>query len=117
VATESGDPSSILNLYRRVIQLRREEPALREGKYVAVNPSDPKVFAFVRTDGQDAILVVLNMSAAAQTVNLDLKAAGVATGAGAKVMLSTSSSGDRTIAADGALRLNAYSVVVAKLGR
>ena len=38
VATETADPNSILSLYRRMIALRRDETALREGKYIEVNP-------------------------------------------------------------------------------
>ncbi|MGA2429392.1 MAG: alpha-glucosidase [Candidatus Acidiferrum sp.] len=76
VATETADPQSILNFYRRLLELRRDEPALREGQYVALNPQDPNVFAFVRRLKGEAVLVALNMSGSSQKVKIDLKAAG-----------------------------------------
>ena len=79
VATETADPNSILNFYRRILELRREEPALRDGKYVAINPGDPNVFAFVRRLKGEAVLVVLNMSATSHTVPLDLAKVGFPT--------------------------------------
>jgi len=76
VATETADPQSILNFYRRLLELRRAEPALREGQYLALNPQDPNVFAFVRRWKGEAVLVALNMSGSSQTVKVDRKAAG-----------------------------------------
>jgi alpha-glucosidase len=76
VATETADPQSILSFYRRLLELRRNEPALREGQYAALNPQDPNVFAFVRRWKSEAVLVALNMSGSNQTVKIDLKAAG-----------------------------------------
>ena len=40
VATETADPNSILNFYRRILALRRDEPALRDGEYVALNAQE-----------------------------------------------------------------------------
>jgi alpha-glucosidase len=79
VATEQRDSDSILNFYKRVISLRRELPALREGSYVAVNRDDPNVLAYLRktADGSDSVLVALNMSAQPQTVSFKLKGFGV----------------------------------------
>jgi alpha-glucosidase len=76
VATESADSNSILNIYRRILALRRDQAALRDGEYVALNPQDPNVFAFVRRYKGEAVLVALNMSASNQTVKLDLGLAG-----------------------------------------
>ena len=79
VAAEQRDPDSILNVYKRVIALRRELPALRDGSYVAVNRDDPNVLAYLRKtpDGTGSVLVALNMSAQPQTVNFKLKGFGV----------------------------------------
>ena len=65
--------------------------------------------------GGDIVIVTLNMSASAQSVKLDLKAAGVAASASMKVMLRTAV--DSAIAADGTVKMEPYSVVVAELGR
>jgi glycosidase len=76
VATETADAHSILNFYRKILELRRDEPALRSGQYVPLNPQDPNVFAFARRFKGEAVLVVLNMSGSRQTVKINLKAAG-----------------------------------------
>jgi alpha-glucosidase len=76
VATETADPHSLLAFYRKLLELRRDEPALRDGEYVPLNPQDPNVFAFVRRFKGEAVLVVLNMSGAPQFVKLDLAEAG-----------------------------------------
>jgi len=79
VAAESQDPNSVLSFYKRLLALRRSEPALRDGLYLPLNQEDPHVLAFLRKKpgSSDAILVVLNMSAEARTVKFDLSAEGV----------------------------------------
>jgi alpha-glucosidase len=79
VKVESHDPNSILSFYKQLITLRRSEPALREGSYLALNREDPFVLAYVRrSPGKgNSILVVLNMSAESRTVSFDLAAHGI----------------------------------------
>ena len=66
VEAESKDPNSILNTYKKLIALRKSEPALRDGIQVSVG-NDPNVFAYLRKSGEETILVFLNMSAKQQT--------------------------------------------------
>src|SRR6266700_758944 len=89
VSTEERDPDSIFNFYKRVIALRRESPALRDGGYVAVNRDDANVLAYLRksADGSDSVLVALNMSAQPRTVTFKLKGFGVQ-GTAARVLIS-----------------------------
>ncbi len=68
VAAEQNDANSILNFYRRLISLRRENLALCDGSYTALNESDPNVLSFLRTYKNKSVLVVLNMSAKPQQV-------------------------------------------------
>lgn len=75
-AVEAKDPNSILNFYKRVLALRHDNPALREGNYVALNESDPNVLAYLRPYRGSAVLVVLNMTDKNQQVGFDLKAQG-----------------------------------------
>jgi len=79
VALEERDPDSIFNFYKRVIALRRNVPALRDGMYVAVNRDDPNVLAYLRKgrDSADFVLVALNMSAQPRTMNFKLQGFGV----------------------------------------
>jgi alpha-glucosidase len=88
VATEDKDPYSILNFYRRLLALRHTDPALLDGEYVALNESDPNVISYLRRYKNEAVLVVLNMSATAQTVKFDLAPQGFA-GAKTTTLLTT----------------------------
>jgi alpha-glucosidase len=78
VAGELKDPSSILNVYRRLLALRHQNPAMREGEYVALNDRDPNVLSYLRSYKNQAVLVVLNMSAQPQEVSFDLTSHGFA---------------------------------------
>jgi alpha-glucosidase len=69
VETEAKDPDSILNAYKRLLALRKSNPALRDGSYKAVNEDDPDVFSFVRKSGTSTVLVALNMSSQSKTVS------------------------------------------------
>jgi alpha-glucosidase len=76
VAVESKDPNSILNWYKKLLALRKSNVAIRDGKYITVNPDDPNVLSFLRQSGSETVLVALNMSAQAQTVKYNLSAHG-----------------------------------------
>ena len=76
VATESKDPNSVLNFYKRVLALRHKNDALIEGSYVPLNANDPNVIAYLRKQEGKAVLVVLNMSGAAHESTVDLAAQG-----------------------------------------
>jgi glycosidase len=76
VQVELKAPDSILNFYKRVLALRKDEPALRYGNYVALNNDDPNVLSYLRVYNGQAVLVALNMSAEPQKVAFDLTAQG-----------------------------------------
>ena len=79
VETESADPSSLLNWYKKLIALRRRNLALRDGSMTMINRDDPEVLAFVRRVGEKgpAVVVAINMSANAKTIALDVKDVGI----------------------------------------
>ena len=78
VKSESADPASLLNWYRQLIALRRSSAALREGRTVMLDRSNPHVLTYARVaPGGETILVSLNMSGQPQTISLGLAAAGV----------------------------------------
>ncbi|MGK6321028.1 alpha-amylase family glycosyl hydrolase [Sphingomonas sp. DT-204] len=60
VAAEREDPASMLNLYRRLLHLRRRHPALSIGSYTPVE-AEGDVLAYLRRSGDEAFLVVLNL--------------------------------------------------------
>jgi alpha-glucosidase len=76
VADELKDPDSILNFYKLVLALRRNEPALAEGDYVALNESDPNILSYLRRYKDEAVIVVLNMSGKKQVASFDLGSQG-----------------------------------------
>ncbi|WP_128546351.1 alpha-amylase family glycosyl hydrolase [Larkinella soli] len=62
VKAQTDDPYSMLTLYRRLITLRQQEPALMTGAYAPVY-SDQQVMAYLRgSEGQQRFLIVLNLS-------------------------------------------------------
>jgi len=72
VADELKDPNSILNWYKQLLALRRANLALLDGDYIALNENDPNVLSYLRKTKNDTVLVVINMSAAPQTLNFKL---------------------------------------------
>ncbi|MGZ4789570.1 MAG: alpha-amylase family glycosyl hydrolase [Terriglobales bacterium] len=72
VATESRDKQSVFSWYKRLLELRHDHPAFRDGAYVPLDSGNSNVLAFGRRakDGATA-LVVLNMSGVEQ--RLDVK--------------------------------------------
>jgi oligo-1,6-glucosidase len=60
------DPDSVFHHYRRLIELRHELDAVREGEFALLAPDDPRIYAFTRGA---ALLVAANFSA--ETVAFD----------------------------------------------
>jgi alpha-glucosidase len=77
VADELKDPNSILNWYKQLLALRRSNLALLDGDYFGLNEKDPNVLSYLRKSATDALIVIINMSAAPQTVNFRLSKQGL----------------------------------------
>ena len=60
VVTQRDDPGSMLSLYRRLIELRRREPALAVGSYRPA-PAEGSVLAYRRRHADRELLVALNL--------------------------------------------------------
>jgi alpha-glucosidase len=60
VAAQRADPGSILSLHRRLLKLRRAEPALAVGSYTRVE-AEGDVLAYVREHGGERFFVALNL--------------------------------------------------------
>jgi glycosidase len=76
VAAQLRDPKSLLNYYKTLIRLRRENPALRDGALKMVDENNPGVLSFLRQSGTATVLVALNLSGQPQTVRYTLGGAG-----------------------------------------
>lgn len=67
VAVQSDDPRSILSLYRRLLALRRDRPALAVGRMSEVR-AEGDVLTYERWLEGERLLIALNMSARPQPV-------------------------------------------------
>ena len=114
VASELEDPGSVLEFYKHLLALRHREHALLDGDYVALNQDNPNVLSYLRRYKDEAVLVVLNMSATAQQVSLNLSEDGFPS-AKTTTLLTTSAA-----AASGQLdqvALDPFSVYIARVSR
>ena len=59
---ELRDPDSILYYYKRLIQLRKEEPVISEGQIEFLFQDTTEVFAYRRFLGDEALFVVCNLT-------------------------------------------------------
>lgn len=69
VAVQRDDPTSLLALYRSLIRLRAAHPVLTWGAFASAYRSDA-VFAYVRRDERESVLVLLNLGPDEQTCPL-----------------------------------------------
>ena len=72
VLDQAQSEDSMLNLYRRLISLRRRTPALVIGSYRRV-ASEGEVLVFVRQHTRESVLVALNFGSSAATVDVGQK--------------------------------------------
>ena len=69
VAAQRDAPASLLSLYRRLLALRRAEPALSTGSYAPVD-AEGDVLAYLREHAGSRFLVALNLGHASATLDL-----------------------------------------------
>jgi alpha-glucosidase len=113
VEVESANPDSLLNWYKHLIALRRDNGSLRDGDFVMLGKDNPDVLSYLRTgvNGSEPVVVAINMTGRPQHMSLDLGPAGVS-GTSAETLLST----EKTSPAGTSLRdftLKPYAVWIA----
>jgi len=72
VEEQAGNPSSLLEQYRRLIGVRAANIALRRGEYVPIESHHPGVWAFARVHKDQTLVVAINLSAEVAPIRLDL---------------------------------------------
>ncbi len=78
VQSEVADTNSMLNWYKQLIQLRRTNPAFREGRQIMLNTNNNEVLSWLRqAPGVPAVVVACNFTAQPQTIGFDLNANGI----------------------------------------
>lgn len=74
VEEQQGKPGSLLETYRQLIRLRRESKPLRRGNYVPLRVSNPGIFAFTRTDAEETVFVIINLTGGTESISLPVPA-------------------------------------------
>ena len=105
-AVQAQDPTSMLTLYRKLLSLRKASPALNVGDYRSLD-AGPDVYAYLRTEGDETKLVLLNFSDQAVRLHLPVEASGTR----GMVLLSTHLDRQEAAAVDG-LELRPYEGLV-----
>jgi alpha-glucosidase len=82
VKQQEGEPSSLLNLYRNLIRLRKSHGAMERGSWLPVTNGRSGLLSYFRTEGQERILVILNFTGRQKSFSLPEHTSG-------KVLLST----------------------------
>ena len=73
VEAQLTNSSSLLHWTRRMIEVRKQNPAFGLGDFTDLGGSNPTVLSYVRTFGSDVVLCVNNLSRFPQPVELDLR--------------------------------------------
>ncbi len=73
VEASMASPSSLLHWTRRMIEIRKQNPAFGLGTYTELPSSNPAVLAFLREYEDDLVLCVNNFARFAQPTELDLR--------------------------------------------
>ena len=60
VKAETADPDSVLNWYKKLIEVRKSHPALLRGTLMLVSQDNPSVLVFIRKLGDKQIVVLAN---------------------------------------------------------
>ena len=94
VAEEVRQDDSMLNWYKQLIQLRRDNPALHSGKLTMLNTEDTKVLSWMRqAPGAPAVVVACNFTAEPQKFSFDLSKQGISSRQ-AKTLMKTPGASD-----------------------
>jgi maltose alpha-D-glucosyltransferase/alpha-amylase len=73
VLSQKRSEHSLLNWMRRIINVRKSTRVLGNGSIEFLYPANHRILAYVRQLGKETVLVVNNLSSAAQAVELDLR--------------------------------------------
>jgi maltose alpha-D-glucosyltransferase/alpha-amylase len=73
VLSQNRTPHSLLSWMQHIIGIRRSNPVFGSGSIEFLYPANHRILAYVRQLGRETILVVNNLSSAAQAVELDLR--------------------------------------------
>ncbi len=101
VESQLEDPGSMLNMYRRLLELRRSCPPLRTGRLMSAPTSDDDLFVFERKASGGRVTVALNFSSGVKVLEVEA----------GRVVFSTAHP-DRSDPVEGSLRVEGAEGVV-----
>jgi oligo-1,6-glucosidase len=73
-AAEVGQPDSVFEHYRKLIELRHDDPVVTDGAFELLLPEHPAIWAFLRRGHDAELLVAANFSADVVSAALPLEA-------------------------------------------
>jgi oligo-1,6-glucosidase len=68
-AAQDKDPNSVLNYFRKIVKLRKDNLALVYGKYTLLDKTNPDVYAYTREMDGKKLLILLNFRSIPQAAN------------------------------------------------
>jgi alpha-glucosidase len=71
VSHQLQDPDSILNFYKKLVQLKKSNEVFTYGTYELLLADDPQVYVYTRTLGKEKVLVIANLSVKPAEIELD----------------------------------------------
>ena len=57
-----GDPDSVFSFYQKLIRIRQEYDVVIDGRFELLMPEHEQIFAYIRDDGKQRMLVICNFS-------------------------------------------------------
>jgi oligo-1,6-glucosidase len=109
VAVEEADPQSVLNYFKKMVALRKNNPVLVYGKYELLNPEHPTLYTYTRTLGEQQVLVVLNFSKEPGSIDLP------ATMMGKQFEILVNNYGTDVKAVNGNISLRPYEALIVRI--
>ena len=73
VLSQKRTEHSLLSWMKHIMGIRRSTPVFGSGSIEFLYPANHRVLAYIRQLGKETVLVVNNLSSAAQAVELDLR--------------------------------------------
>ncbi len=116
VSYQQNDPSSLLNLYKKLATIRTQYQALyADSAYTELSSSDSAVMAYLRERDSQQILVALNFSSSTKTNTISFSGTSVTNGTGVSNLITGEVMPDITDTTSYQIILEPYGYAVALL--
>ena len=72
IESQENDPDSVLNYFRKMVALRKNEPTLVYGHYTLLDENNPSVYAYTREWEGKKLLILLNFTEKEAILDIEL---------------------------------------------